>query len=135
MVKGSCVCGDWTYQYEGDAAAVAVCHCIPCRKTAGTNGSVNSIVPNDQVNFTKHAWKDLELTAKQYKQISGTDRTFVRKGDSTKVRLSVLKDNSVALFDSQLGRDIPQLCNLRHDHVGRGSRHGRLEDCQDRHDR
>jgi hypothetical protein len=49
MVKGSCVCGDWTFEYEGEPAAVAVCHCIPCRKTAGTNGSVNSIIPSDKV--------------------------------------------------------------------------------------
>jgi hypothetical protein len=53
MVKGSCVCGDWTYQYEGEPVAVAVCHCRPCRKTAGTNGSVNSIIPDGQVNVVK----------------------------------------------------------------------------------
>ncbi|KAM0712389.1 hypothetical protein Q7P37_011484 [Cladosporium fusiforme] len=67
MAKGSCVCGDWTYKYEGDAAAVAVCHCVPCRKTAGSNGSVNSLIPNAQ-----------------YSQISGTDKLFTRKGDSGK---------------------------------------------------
>ena len=67
MVKGSCVCGDWTYEYEGEPVAIAVCHCIPCRKTAGTNGSVNSLIPSDK-----------------FKQLTGTDRTFTRLGDSGK---------------------------------------------------
>ncbi|KAL1585761.1 hypothetical protein WHR41_05006 [Cladosporium halotolerans] len=68
MVKGSCVCGEWTYQYEGDAVvATFFCHCVPCRKLAGINGSTNAVVSENQ-----------------YKQLSGTDRTFVRKGDSGK---------------------------------------------------
>jgi hypothetical protein len=85
MVKGSCVCGDWTYEYEGEPAAVAVCHCVPCRKTAGTTGSVNSIIPNDKVVVVKDGSEGLQLTSPQFKQLSGTDRTFTRKGDSTQV--------------------------------------------------
>jgi hypothetical protein len=90
MVKGSCVCGDWTYEFDGDAVAIAVCHCRPCRKTAGTNGSVNSIVPNDKVEILQDGRGDSTLlTVEQFRQLSGTDRTFVRKGDSTQVRLQV----------------------------------------------
>jgi hypothetical protein len=59
MVKGSCVCGDWTYEYEGEPVAVAVCHCRPCRKTAGSNGSVNSIMTDGQVNIVKDSSKKL----------------------------------------------------------------------------
>lgn len=87
MVKGSCICGDWTYQYEGEPVAVAVCHCRPCRKTAGTNGSVNTIIADGQVNIVRRiARRASALTDAQFKQLSGTDRTFTRKGDSTQVR-------------------------------------------------
>ncbi|KAK4631809.1 hypothetical protein CLAFUW4_02930 [Fulvia fulva] len=63
--KGSCVCGEWTYEYTGDPAAVAVCHCIPCRKTAGTNGSFNFMIPQDN-----------------FKKLSGTDFKYNRLADS-----------------------------------------------------
>ncbi|KAF7190022.1 hypothetical protein HII31_08353 [Pseudocercospora fuligena] len=65
--KGSCVCGQWTYEYEGEPGGVAVCHCIPCRKTAGSNGSFNMIIPQDK-----------------FKKLSGNDFLFERVGDSGK---------------------------------------------------
>ncbi|KAF2168316.1 hypothetical protein M409DRAFT_21753 [Zasmidium cellare ATCC 36951] len=67
MAKGSCVCGQWTYEYEGEPAGVAVCHCIPCRKTAGSNGSFNILIPNDK-----------------FHKLSGDDFKFERIGDSGK---------------------------------------------------
>ncbi|CAK4031124.1 related to DUF636 domain [Lecanosticta acicola] len=65
--KGSCVCGQWTYEYEGEPLGVAICHCIPCRKTAGSNGSFNILIPADK-----------------YKKLSGTDLKFTRVADSGK---------------------------------------------------
>lgn len=83
MPKGSCVCGGWTYEYEGEPAGVvsacillltersltrqAVCHCKPCQKTAGQNGSYNILVPADK-----------------FKKLSGTDFLYTRTGDSGK---------------------------------------------------
>ncbi|CAK1361135.1 hypothetical protein CB0940_03463 [Cercospora beticola] len=65
--KGSCVCGEWTYEYEGEPAGVSICHCIPCHKVAGSNGSFNLIIP--EANFKKTA---------------GKDHLFSRTGDSGK---------------------------------------------------
>nr|POE94692.1 hypothetical protein CFP56_16929 [Quercus suber] len=68
MAKGSCMCGEYTYEIsEGDVGGNAICHCEPCRKTAGSNGSVNSFVPNDK-----------------FKRLSGTAKTWTRKGISGK---------------------------------------------------
>jgi hypothetical protein len=33
-----------------------VCHCIPCRKTAGANGSYNYAVKEDQVRAHGESW-------------------------------------------------------------------------------
>ncbi|KAK5116584.1 hypothetical protein LTR85_009209 [Meristemomyces frigidus] len=67
MPKGSCVCGEYTHEYTGEPIGVAVCHCIPCRKTAGSNGSTNNLIKADQ-----------------YKKTSGSVRNWTRKGDSGK---------------------------------------------------
>ncbi|EMF14969.1 uncharacterized protein SEPMUDRAFT_37223 [Sphaerulina musiva SO2202] len=65
--KGSCVCGEWTYEYEGEPSGVAICYCIPCRKTAGSNGSYNLMIPLDK-----------------FKKLSGTNFLYTRTGDSGK---------------------------------------------------
>ncbi|KAI6837446.1 hypothetical protein KC327_g5005 [Hortaea werneckii] len=51
MPKGSCACGQAQHEYSGEPAAVVVCHCRPCRKFAGMNGSTNAMVKADQ--YTK----------------------------------------------------------------------------------
>ncbi|KAI5249252.1 hypothetical protein E4T43_00738 [Aureobasidium subglaciale] len=79
MAKGSCLCGDVKFEYQGEPAAKiirkvpladrskAACHCLPCRKTSGTTNSYNLMIPTDK-----------------YKILSGSLRTFTRKGDSGK---------------------------------------------------
>ncbi|KAG7148322.1 hypothetical protein HYQ46_002815 [Verticillium longisporum] len=32
--KGSCACGAIAYQFEGEALAKALCHCIDCQKVS-----------------------------------------------------------------------------------------------------
>lgn len=44
-----------------------MCHCLPCRKTAGSNGSFNLIIPQDN-----------------FKKLTGSDFLFQRTGDSGK---------------------------------------------------
>lgn len=46
MTKGSCLCAALTYTYNASSPVrTAICHCIPCRKTAGPRGSTNLILP------------------------------------------------------------------------------------------
>ncbi|WPH04777.1 Hypothetical protein R9X50_00767200 [Acrodontium crateriforme] len=54
VTKGSCNCGEFTYQYTGEPLSIAMCFCKPCQKTAGPNGSVNIIVPNDASGKSVH---------------------------------------------------------------------------------
>jgi hypothetical protein len=68
MVKGSCACGDWTYEFEGEpiftASAVSnfharysqlirnqgMCHCNWCRKTSGHNGNTFIVIMDSAVS-------------------------------------------------------------------------------------
>lgn len=69
MPKGSCVCGDWTYEFSGEPGTIVrttleipstitdqaqiICHCKPCQKTAGLNGSYEFVIPDSAVSQTK----------------------------------------------------------------------------------
>ncbi|KAI4733717.1 hypothetical protein E4T50_15740 [Aureobasidium sp. EXF-12298] len=67
MAKGSCACGEVKFEYQGEPAGKGACHCIPCRKTSGTTNSYNLMIPSDK-----------------YKILSGSLRTWTRKGDTGK---------------------------------------------------
>ncbi|KAL1301536.1 hypothetical protein AAFC00_005777 [Neodothiora populina] len=71
MAKGSCLCGDFAYEYEGEPAAKAACHCKPCQKTSGTTNSFNLMVPEDK--FYKKSGKVKQFTRKG---VSGNDVTY-----------------------------------------------------------
>lgn len=49
MKTGSCLCGDVTYQLEGELRPSVACHCTQCRKTSGHYWSATQ-VPTE--NFT-----------------------------------------------------------------------------------
>ncbi len=36
MIKGQCLCGGISYQYEGEITELAICHCYQCKKAQGT---------------------------------------------------------------------------------------------------
>ncbi|KAF8852685.1 DUF636 domain protein [Acephala macrosclerotiorum] len=50
MAHGSCICGDVKYEFTGEPAMQAICHCVPCRKVSGGAFTTNLIVP--AANFT-----------------------------------------------------------------------------------
>lgn len=69
MAKGSCSCGAVNFEYSGEPAAVvssrlfpaehnvadtllAVCHCLPCRKSSAGTHSINIILPEKQLNVS-----------------------------------------------------------------------------------
>lgn len=41
--KGSCLCGDVTYELEGPFRKVQACHCTQCRKTSGHFWAATSV--------------------------------------------------------------------------------------------
>ena len=57
MIKGSCLCGDVAYQYEGDLDEVAICHCQQCKQAQGTPFVTNAPVRAADFSFIRGADK------------------------------------------------------------------------------
>lgn len=49
---GRCLCGDITYEIEGETMAVAVCHCDHCQRQSGGAFSTNVVVAPDQLTIS-----------------------------------------------------------------------------------
>lgn len=49
MQTGRCLCGDITYEIEGDVLATVVCHCDHCQRQGGGAFSVNLVVLQSQL--------------------------------------------------------------------------------------
>lgn len=45
MVKGSCLCGNVTYEISGEVGDIVHCHCVTCRKAHGAAFSSVASVP------------------------------------------------------------------------------------------
>lgn len=61
---GRCLCGEITYEIEGDPLATVVCHCEHCQRQSGGAFSVNVIVMPTQI------------------EISGELKTYVETGEN-----------------------------------------------------
>ena len=61
---GKCLCGNVTYEIDGDLLATAVCHCDHCQRQSGGAFSVNLIVHESQM------------------KVSGTLSTFEDRGEN-----------------------------------------------------
>lgn len=61
---GQCLCGDISYEFDGDLIATAVCHCDHCQRQSGGAYSVNLIMQVDQV------------------KVSGPIKTFEDRGEN-----------------------------------------------------
>ncbi len=49
---GSCLCGNITYELEGDLIATAVCHCEHCQRQSGGAFSTNLVATVPQLKVT-----------------------------------------------------------------------------------
>ncbi|GAB7345835.1 hypothetical protein MBLNU457_4092t1 [Dothideomycetes sp. NU457] len=65
MPSGSCFCGQCAYEFSGEPAATALCHCRDCQKIGGSTYSTNIIVSGDGFKVTK-----------------GNTKTYSKKADS-----------------------------------------------------
>jgi hypothetical protein len=50
-MKGSCLCGDVSFELLGDATDLYQCHCSLCRKVTGAGGNVACIVPSAKFSW------------------------------------------------------------------------------------
>ena len=53
MIKGSCLCEEVKYQYNGFITEVAVCHCNQCKKAQGTPFVTNAPIELANLTFTQ----------------------------------------------------------------------------------
>ena len=49
---GRCLCGQISYEIEGDLIATAICHCDHCQRQSGAPFSVNLVVMESQITVT-----------------------------------------------------------------------------------
>ncbi|MDH5631166.1 MAG: GFA family protein, partial [Gammaproteobacteria bacterium] len=49
--KGSCLCGEVSYQYTGKALVFQYCHCTRCQKFTGSAHASNLIVNPEQFEW------------------------------------------------------------------------------------
>jgi len=57
---GRCLCGNVSYELEGDLMATAVCHCEHCQRQSGGAFSTNLIANVAQLEITKGELKTYE---------------------------------------------------------------------------
>ena len=53
MLKGSCLCGNIQYQYNGELDEISMCHCEQCRKAQGTAFAAVSPIQSDLFSVLK----------------------------------------------------------------------------------
>ncbi len=51
MIRGSCLCGDVTFEVHGDISQPVACHCGQCRRQSG-HFWASSSVPDDRLHIT-----------------------------------------------------------------------------------
>ncbi|KXL43305.1 MAG: hypothetical protein FE78DRAFT_152635 [Acidomyces sp. 'richmondensis'] len=53
MPTGGCMCGAIKYEYSGEPAVTALCHCTDCQKWTGGAFTSNAVVPRTAFKVTK----------------------------------------------------------------------------------
>lgn len=71
MIKGSCLCGGITYEYDGELTEVAVCHCNQCKRAQGTPFATNA-----PIAFNKFKVLSGEQLLKSFYSSSNKRRVF-----------------------------------------------------------
>jgi len=70
MIKGSCLCGQVTYEIFGDVGEIVHCHCRTCRKAHGA--AFSSVAAISDSDFALHG----ESLLRSYESSPGKHRYF-----------------------------------------------------------
>ncbi len=65
MIKGSCCCGDVTFEVAGSPKGMSVCHCTQCRKMSGYAWSSAQVSDGDLSITGPVTWFEASETAKR----------------------------------------------------------------------
>ncbi|PCJ14996.1 MAG: aldehyde-activating protein [Gammaproteobacteria bacterium] len=55
MIKGSCLCGEVHYEFDGVIDEVAICHCDQCKRAQGTPFVTNAPVEEKRFSIVRGA--------------------------------------------------------------------------------
>ncbi|WP_412553361.1 GFA family protein [Shimia sp. MIT1388] len=65
MLKGSCLCGDITFQTDGAPQGASMCHCSQCRKQSGGIWSSAYVAETDLTISGDVLWYEASQSAKR----------------------------------------------------------------------
>lgn len=65
MAKGSCLCGDVTFETASDPFGTSVCHCSQCRKMSGHLWASGNVPDADLTITGPVAWYEASTTARR----------------------------------------------------------------------
>ena len=71
MYQGSCLCGQISYQIEGDLSDFGYCHCTSCRKASGAAHGANAGVERSEFSLS-----DSHGLLREYESSPGKFRAF-----------------------------------------------------------
>lgn len=74
MLKGSCLCGNVQYQYDGTLDEISICHCEQCRKAQGSAFVAVSPIKSASFSILKG-----EEYLKEYRSSPNKVRVFCRE--------------------------------------------------------
>jgi len=77
-MKGSCVCGDVTYEVTGKVEKLYQCHCTICQKQTGSSSQTGFFVGLAQFN-----WLQGESNVTNFKKENGYSASFCSKCGAT----------------------------------------------------
>ena len=77
-LRGSCLCGDVSFEVDGPFPKLYQCHCSLCRKQGGSVSNTGLIVAAD-----KFRWRSGEAAIGQWQRSSGFRSWFCKRCGST----------------------------------------------------
>ncbi len=90
--KGSCLCGEVTYQYTGSGKVFQYCHCSRCRKVTGSAHASNIIVDPEQFewitgekNVNRYEVEDAKYFATSFCKKCGSSLPWLTKNGKAMV--------------------------------------------------
>ena len=69
-ITGSCLCGNVAFEYTGDIADAAYCHCSDCRKTTGSAFNISIGLQADLFTISKGTPREYSKTADSGRQLT-----------------------------------------------------------------
>ena len=91
-IKGSCLCGDVTYEITGNLKIFQYCHCSRCRKFTGSAHASNLFVKKEDFNWLSgeenigtYAPDDTKYFATSFCKICGSSLPWLEKSGRTMV--------------------------------------------------